>query len=206
MKRIIILAVICLSSVCLIKAQSFVNGSKKQNSLLKDTILQSIEDSLNYFPSCFRKIDSGKFNGFVSGDIKLETTGHKEQRAIANVSSSLQIEYDKNKVYDNSYKTYHFKANGMTFSYTTYQAANKLIIMIDGKQFERNLIDGDCHHRILGVDFKYTTLKSTETLTLWVSKPVGLFQAAKRQYLYNHDAVLLPGTKLVFTIERKPVK
>jgi hypothetical protein len=207
MKNKTILTLIFLSIVYMANSQSKLTGSGKQKNLLKDSTLLSIEDNMNYFPSCFRKIDSGKFNGVVSGKINFKTHDHEKQNiAFTNVPSLLQIEYDKSQVYDNSFKTYHFKSNGVVFSYTTYFASNKLIIIINGKQFVINVIDGDCHSRILGIDFKYTTLKTSEILTLWVSKPVGLFQAGKRQSSYNKDVLLLPGTKLVFTIERKPIK
>jgi len=83
---------------------------------------------------------------------------------------------------------------------------SKLIININGKQYVRNLIDGDCHHRISELDFKYSTSKNSELLTLWVTKSVGLFQVGKQQSLYESDAWLLPGTKLNFNIMRKPVK
>ena len=205
MKNKLILAMICLSIVFMTNAQSTSRGSGKQKNQLRDSVLGSIEDNMNYFPSCFSKIDSGKFNAIVTGEINFKLQGQKMQRiAFTNVPSFLQIEYDKNQIYDNSYKTYHFKSKGVTFTYTTYQAANKLTININGKQFVRNLIDGDCHNRIMGLDFKYTTLKTSEIMTLWVSKQVGMYQVAQPQY-YN-DASLLPGTKLVFTVERKPVK
>lgn len=196
---------ICLSIVFMTNAQSTLKGSGKQKSQLSYLALGSIEDNMNYFPSCFSKIDSGKFNAIVTGAINFKLQGQKMQRiAFTNVPSLLQIEYDKNQIYDNSYKTYHFKLNGVTFSYTTYLAANKLKININGKQFVRNLIDGDCHNRIMGLDFKYMSLKTSEIMTLWVSKQVGMYQVAQPQY-YS-DALLLPGTKLVFTVERKPAR
>lgn len=204
MKRTILVVLLCYSSIWILFSQS------KQPSQTKNGIV---------FNSVFSDVKSGTYTGTANGILFFKNSHNKD--VILDFQGSaltLQLEEDKEEVYDVSWKKYiAYTTSGKTkIVYETYATANSLSIEYQGQVFEVGTIDGACDMAIDGLEWKYLNEKNAEYLVLTITKELYLsnyrFLLEKIDYddnliekeVVNNEKLiqLQVGTAIVFAVKR----
>lgn len=157
----------------------------------------------NGFDSVFQDLESGNFNGTINGILIVKNSDNKESLLDFQGSyAKLEIEKDKDEVYDLSYKKYVGKTtSGKTqIKYQTYGSANSFGIEFKGEFYELSLIDGACDLIINGLEYSYESEKSAEYLIIRVTKEIELKNSYKSKV--RKSIKVLPNSTLIFAIKR----
>ena len=157
----------------------------------------------NGFDSVFQDLESGNFNGTINGILIVKNSDNKESLLDFQGSyAKLEIEKDKDEVYDLSYKKYVGKTtSGKTqIKYQTYGSANSFGIEFKGEFYELSLIDGACDLIINGLEYSYESEKSAEYLIIRVTKEIELKNSYKSKV--RKSIRVLPNSTLIFAIKR----
>ncbi|CAL2107290.1 conserved exported hypothetical protein [Tenacibaculum sp. 190524A02b] len=168
-------------------------------NLLSQNYAISVNDN-HEFNSVFQGLESGNFKGTANGVLIVKDTQHKELLLDFQGSyAELDIEKDEHEIYDISYKKYTGKTtSGRTkIIYQTYAFANALAIYLQGVQYELSVIDGACEQVINGLEYSYTSEKSTEYLIIRVTKEIVLNDIKSTKSIK-----IIPNSTLVFAINR----
>lgn len=155
------------------------------------------------FDSVFQNIESGNFSGTVNGILIVKDSRNKKSLLdFQGSNAKLEIEKDKEEVYDVSYKKYVGKTtSGKTkVKYQTYGSANSFGIELKGEYYEFSLIDGACDLIINGLEYSYLSEKDAEYLIIRITKPIKLTNNYKNKVLKSIK--ILPSSTLIFAIKR----
>jgi hypothetical protein len=154
------------------------------------------------FESIFQNLGNGDFHGQLTGKLRIvNLSGDTLNLSIDQDIALLQIIPDPDEVYDVSRKVYSCKNERAIVKYSTYAFANAIEINIDQKAYELSLIDGGCDLIIKELEFVYKETVNQETLYLFFTGNVGLYQTPNCGI---PQIFIQAGSMLVFTID-KPV-
>jgi len=153
------------------------------------------------FNSVFQKLESGSFQGRVSGILNMHhINGDGFTYSFFEDSMSLKVEKDFDYVYDISYKHYAVKKGEMELDYRTYYNAHRLKITIGNKTYDFNLIDGSCEAVMKGLDYTYLAEEDKELLFIYFSQDVALMSEKKGPTAW--ELFVEKGSVLCFNITR----
>lgn len=88
--------------------------------------------------------------------------------------ATLEVKVDPDSVYDHSYKIYSAQFSGCSVEYVTYGLADKLSIVLDGKQYALSCLDGGMDVHIKYLSHQYTCTKKGEKLAVKITEDLPL--------------------------------
>jgi hypothetical protein len=181
---------------------------------------QAVNDSIykswwtNKDKSIFQTIDQGMFSGTTNGYIQIRNDKDTFVLDFQASQTTLDVMHDPNEMYDKSTKKYSTKTTSgkTTLAYEVYALANILSINFNGSAYSIGTIDGASDMPIPGLIFNYCSEKTTEFLTLYVTRPLELTttrELMRQKKLTYPEAqklakaiTILPGSTLILTIKK----
>ena len=181
---------------------------------------QTVSDSIynswwaNKDKSIFQTVDKGIFSGTTNGYVQLKNGKDTLVLDFQMSKTTLNVIYDPNEMYDKSTKKYSTQTTSgkTTLTYDVYALANILTINLNGLSYRIGIIDGASDTPIFGLTFNYCSDKTTEFLTLFVTKPLDLTttrEVMKQKNINYPEAqklaktiTLLPGSTLILTLNK----
>lgn len=181
---------------------------------------QTVPDSIyqswwaNKEKSIFQTVDQGKFSGTTNGYIQIKNGKDTLVLDFQMSKTTLNVIHDPNEMYDKSTKQYSTQTtSGKTrLAYEVYALANILTINLNGLTYRIGIIDGASDMPIFGLTFNYCADKTTEFLTLFVTKSLELTTTREimEQKNINYPEAqklaktitILPGSTLVLTLKK----
>lgn len=88
--------------------------------------------------------------------------------------ATFEVKVDPDSVYDYSYKIYSAQFADCSIEYTTYGLADKLSIVLDGKQYSLSCIDGGMEVHIKYLSHQYMRIGEREKLLVKITGDVPL--------------------------------
>jgi hypothetical protein len=153
------------------------------------------------FDSIFQNLKEGAFHGKASGELRIvNLSGDTVKISFDKDNALLQIIPDPDEVYDVSRKVYSCasKKDMATFKYSTYAHANEINLILKGKDYGMNLIDGDCYSVFKNLDYAYKQKDKLEELDLCFT---GNIEMSFPPSHIGPGIIILKGSRLTFTIE-----
>ena len=89
-------------------------------------------------------------------------------------SATFEVKVDPDSVYDRSYKIYSAQFADCSIDYITYGLADKLSIVLDGKQYSLSCLDGGMDVHIKYLSHKYTRIGEREKLSVNITEDLPL--------------------------------
>ncbi len=180
------------------------------------TVTDSIYNSwcANKHKSIFQTVDKGSFSGTTSGYIQIKNGNDTLVLDFQTSKTTLSVIHDPEEMYDKSTKNYSTQTtNGKTtLTYEVYSLANILTLNLNGSIYSVGIIDGASDTPIFGLNFNYCSEKTTEFLTLYVTKQLvlttlrDLMRTQKISYPEAQKLAkaitILPGSTLILTINK----
>lgn len=89
-------------------------------------------------------------------------------------SATFEVKVDPDSVYDCSYKIYSAQFADCSIEYITYGLADKLSILLDGKQYSLSCLDGGMDVHIKYLSHQYTSIGAREKLSVNITEDLPL--------------------------------
>ena len=89
-------------------------------------------------------------------------------------SATFEVKVDPDSVYDRSYKIYSAQFADCSIEYITYGLADKLSILLDGKQYSLSCLDGGMDVHIKYLSHQYTSIGAREKLSVNITEDIPL--------------------------------
>lgn len=142
-----------------------------------------------------------KKNGLYKANVMMAFEYEKEgkkQTLFKRDYAVIELEADKNAVYDSAYISYIVKDKKVTLHYKTYALANALSLTINNVKYEISSIDGGCDMVIANLDYQYKTIGNKEFLFLNITDDLRL---EKEKTSGKEYIVLKKGGFFIFDID-----
>ncbi|ADV49009.1 hypothetical protein Celal_1708 [Cellulophaga algicola DSM 14237] len=181
---------------------------------------QTVSDSIykswwtNKDNSIFQSVNSGRFSGTTNGYLQLKNGKNTLVLDFQTSKTTLNVLHDPEEMYDKSTKKYSTQTTSgkTTLTYEIYALANILTINLNGLTYRIGTIDGASDTPVFGLTFNYCSDKTTEFLTLFVTKPLELTttrELMKQKNINYTEAqklaktiTLLPGSTIILTLNK----
>jgi hypothetical protein len=164
--------------------------------------------------SIFQTVEEGVFSGSCTGYLHVKDGLDTLLLDFQSSKTTLNVIHDEEEMYDISTKEYVTKTTSgkTTLVYEVYALANSLTILLNGSAYNISRIDGASDMPINGLTFNYCSEKSTEYLTLFVTKSIDLNTTKtlmrKEKMTYSEalkqakTITLLPGSTLILMLNK----
>ena len=134
----------------------------------------------------------------VNGLLFLSVDGRDETVDFANSQGALNVEADRDEVYDVNRRTWSAKTKrGTEVSYTTYFLSNALAVRHGGALYRLSLIDGDESLPYLGVHYYYVNGREWCMVTVYKDQELP-FQTSKGDAANGKKLRVKAGSVLIF--------
>lgn len=136
----------------------------------------------------------------VTGLLFLSVDGRDETVDFANSQGALNVEADRDEVYDVNRRTWSAKTKrGTEVSYTTYFLSNALAVRHGGALYRLSLIDGACDESLpyLGVHYYYVNGRELCMVTVYKDQELPL-QTSKGDAANGKKLSVKAGSVLIF--------
>lgn len=202
-----------MKQVILILTLTLLKITNSFGQTFNDSIYNSWWTNKN--KSIFQSVYSGQFTGTTNGYLQLKNGKDTLVLDFQTSKTSLNIIHDPEEMYDKSTKKYSTQTTSgkTTLMYEVYAIANNLTINLNGLTYSIGTIDGASDTPIFGLTFNYCSDKTTEFLTLFVTKPIELTttrELMEQKNINYPDAqklaktiTLLPGSTLILTLNKR---